>query len=162
MGKGLGWEPGQQTKRRGNMRTGSPEPPFLHISTMYQSWNTNTKRNEGIELREHISHILHGKHVRSKVFALEVPSRLLFSFLWGKMSLPKRRLNNVGRTVSFQSQRTDTTNYPTWNNTARLLYFTYQSREEADDLALGWDGDRDLWLPDVRWKGTFSLSFSLL
>ena len=34
MGKRLGWEPGQQTKRRGNMRTGSPEPPFLHISTM--------------------------------------------------------------------------------------------------------------------------------
>ena len=51
------------------------------------------------------------------------------------MLLPKRRLNHVGRTVS--SQRTDTTNYPIWNNTARLLYFTYQSREEAGDLALG-------------------------
>lgn len=76
------------------------------------------------------------------------------------MLLPKRRLNSVGRTVSFQ--RTDTTSYPTWNDTARLLYFTYQSREEADDLALGRDGDRDLWLPDVRWKGTFSLSLSLL
>lgn len=51
------------------------------------------------------------------------------------MLLPKRRLHSVGRTVSFQ--RTDTTSYPTWNDTARLLYFTYQSREEADDLALG-------------------------
>lgn len=34
MGKGLGWEPGQQRERRGNVRTGSPEPTFIHISTL--------------------------------------------------------------------------------------------------------------------------------
>lgn len=33
-----------------------------------------------------------------------------------------------------------------------------QSREGADDLALGLAGERALRIPDVRWKGTFSLS----
>lgn len=42
------------------------------------------------------------------------------------------------------------------------ILFTYQSREAAGDLALGFDGDRARRALDVRWKGMFSRSLSLL
>lgn len=76
------------------------------------------------------------------------------------MLFPKSKPNHVGRIISFQ--RTKATTSSAWNNPASLLYFTYQSREEAGDLALGLDGDAALRMLDVRWKGMFSLSLSLL